>query len=214
MSSPELLVLHALRLAGMADDDAVARRTGLDPYLVTELLLDDEAHGWVTRVDFAGTGGWALTDRGRAADTANLAAELDACGSRPVVEAAHRAFEPLNARLVSTCTDWQLRPTERDRFAANDHSDPAWDTRVLAELAAIDTELARLITPLAAALPRFGGYDDRYRAALAQARTGGREWIAGVGVDSCHAVWMELHEDLLSTLGVARGTEAGTDRPR
>ena len=26
--------------------------------------------------------------------------------------------------------------------------------------------------------------------------------------DSCHTVWMELHEDLLATLGVDRGTEA------
>jgi hypothetical protein len=26
--------------------------------------------------------------------------------------------------------------------------------------------------------------------------------------DSCHTVWFELHEDLLSTLGIRRGDEA------
>jgi hypothetical protein len=26
-----------------------------------------------------------------------------------------------------------------------------------------------------------------------------------VGLDSCHVVWMELHEDLLGTLGLPRG---------
>jgi hypothetical protein len=26
-------------------------------------------------------------------------------------------------------------------------------------------------------------------------------------VDSCHTVWMELHEDLMATLGIQRGAE-------
>jgi hypothetical protein len=28
--------------------------------------------------------------------------------------------------------------------------------------------------------------------------------VAGTGIDSCHVVWMELHEDLISTLGIQR----------
>ena len=51
-----------------ADDDAVARRTGLPRGDVSELLLDAEAFGWVTRVEFGDSRGWALTDRGRAQD--------------------------------------------------------------------------------------------------------------------------------------------------
>jgi hypothetical protein len=27
----------------------------------------------------------------------------------------------------------------------------------------------------------------------------------GVGEDSCHLVWIQLHEDLLATLGLERG---------
>ncbi len=207
MSFKELLVLHAVRLAGMADDAAVARRTGLDPHVVAELLRDDEAYGWVTRVEFAGTGGWTLTEAGRDRDAANLADELQATGGRSAVVAAHTAFEPLNARLVRACTDWQLRPADGDRFATNDHTDPAWDARVLAELAALDRELHCLVTELADTLARFAGYDDRFGQALTRARAGHREWVAGVGVPSCHAVWMELHEDLLSTLGIPRGAE-------
>lgn len=208
-SPPELRVLHAVRLAGMADDAAVARRTGLDPHLVSELLLDAEAYGWVTRVEFAGTGGWALTERGRERDAANLADELQATEARVAVLAANRAFEPLNARLVRACTDWQLRPTAGDRFAANDHADPAWDGQVLDELTAIAVELRTLVSGLAGVLPRFAGYDDRFGQALAHARAGHPDWVAGVGVPSCHAVWMELHEDLLSTLGIPRGADVG-----
>ncbi|WP_341721072.1 transcriptional regulator [Micromonospora sp. FIMYZ51] len=203
-STPGLLVLHAVRVAGMADDLAVARRTGLDQHTVSELLEDDEAYGWVTRVGFAGTNGWTLTERGRDEDARGLAEELDRSGARPAVERAHRRFESLNGRLVRACTDWQLRPSPTDRLAANDHTDPEWDARVLAELATLAAELRPLVGGLCTVLSRFGGYDERFAAALARARAGDTRWVAGVGMASCHAVWMELHEDLLSTLGIAR----------
>lgn len=209
-ASPDgLLVLHAVRVAGVADDAAVAQRTGIDQHRVSDLLQDDEAVGWVTRVAFAGTSGWTLTERGRSEDARRLAEELDATGARDVVEDTARAFEPLNARLVRACTDWQLRPNGQDRLASNDHADPEWDARVLSELAALDRGLHDLIEGLAEPLPRFGCYHKRYAAALAQARAGQHEWVAGIDVASCHTVWMELHQDLLSTLGMRRNPEAG-----
>ncbi|MFY1690867.1 transcriptional regulator [Plantactinospora sp. WMMB782] len=209
-STPELLVLHTVRVTGLAEDAAVARRTGVDPETVSELLKDYEAYGWVTHAEFAGTGGWTLTERGRQEDSARLSGELDRAGARTVVRRAHQEFESLNGRLVKACTDWQLRPSHGDRLAANDHGDPAWDARVLDELATLARELARVVGDLSAVLARFGGYDERFALALARARAGEPGWVAGVGVASCHAVWMELHEDLLSTLGIARGAEQGT----
>ncbi|MEU4475707.1 transcriptional regulator [Micromonospora sp. NPDC023888] len=208
-SSPELSVLHAVRVTGVANDAAVSRRTGIDLDTAAELLGDFEAYGWVTHVEFGGTSGWTLTERGRAQDSRNLREELDQTGARATVEQAHKEFEVLNGRLVQACTDWQLRPAEGDRLTSNDHSDPQWDGRVLDELTVIGTELARLIGALVSVLGRFDGYADRFDAALARARAGEGQWVTGVGVASCHAVWMELHEDLLSTLGIARGTEPG-----
>ncbi|MER7343872.1 transcriptional regulator [Streptomyces aurantiacus] len=207
-STPDLLVLHAVRVTGIADGAAVSRRAGIDRDTVDELLPDFEAYGWVTHVEFAGTGGWTLTERGRAEDTRKLAGELAESGARATVEQAHKAFEVLNGRLVQACTDWQLRPAEGARLASNDHSDPEWDARVLGELTLIGGELRALVDDLTGALARFGGYDERFSAALGRARGGEGQWVAGVGIASCHAVWMELHEDLLSTLGLARGAEA------
>ena len=80
-STPELLTLHAVRLRGMADDAEVAARFELDRSVSDELLLDFEAYGWVTRVDFAGTGGWTLTTAGRREDERRLADELAAVGA-------------------------------------------------------------------------------------------------------------------------------------
>jgi precorrin-2 methylase len=84
-SSPELLTLHAVRVAGMADAAAVARRTGLARAVVEDLLLDDEARGWVSRMAFADLAGWSLTETGRLEGERRLADELDRTGTRPVI---------------------------------------------------------------------------------------------------------------------------------
>lgn len=204
-SQPELLVLHSVRIQGMADDDAVAARFDLDEADTRELLLDDEAYGWVRQAAFAGTAGWSMTERGRAEDDRRLAEELADAGARPVVERVHEAFAPLNARLLQACTDWQLRPEDGDRLTPNTHTDTEWDAGVLAELDDLDAALAPLVAELTAALARFEGYDERFTVALGKARAGRGEWVAGTGIASCHGVWMELHEDLLSTLGIERG---------
>lgn len=204
-SPTELLVLHAVRLRGMADAPAVAARFGLDLDLAAELLGDFEAYGWVTRSDFAGAGGWSLTAAGKARNEQQLAAELAEADAGAVVLAVHRDFLPSNEILQQACTSWQLRPTPDDALAPNRHDDPAWDARVLDALGRIGGELQGLESRLTAVLRRFGGYSARFGDALARGRRGEVGWVTGVGLDSCHTVWMELHEDLLATLGLERG---------
>jgi hypothetical protein len=204
-SSPELLVLHGVRVKGMADGAAVASRFGLDRHVVEELLLDYEAQGWVTRVRFAGTGGWALTAAGRAENERRLAAELEETTARPEVEAVHGEFLTLNSRFLTAVTNWQIRPERADPLAANDHTDWRWDERVLDDLRRLERQLRPVGQQLAAALDRFSGYPERYSAALDKVDRGQRAWVDQPRIDSCHTVWMELHEDLLATLGLERG---------
>ncbi len=204
-SPADLLALHAVRIRGMADDGEVAERFGLDPGLVAELLLDYQAYGWISRVDVAGTRGWTLTRAGFEQNGRRLSAELDDTGTRAAVRSAYQAFLPRNARLQQACTDWQLRPTSTDPLAVNDHFDPTWDRPVIDALDVLDAELVDIVATLAGVLTRFGGYDVRFDAALARVQSGEQQWVTGVGFDSCHTVWMELHEDLLATLGLERG---------
>ena len=203
-SAPDLLVLHALRIAGMADELKVARRYALDPDLVEDLLLDHEAVGLVTRVGFAGLDGWALTERGRAEGERLAAAELDATGARPVVVAAHDDFVPLNTRLLGAMSRWQVRPAAGDPMAANDHTDWAWDEQVLRTLANLSVALRGVEERLVIVLQRFGGYADRFATALAQVDRGRRRYVDEPGLDSAHTVWFQLHEDLLATLNLSR----------
>ncbi|MDI1460624.1 transcriptional regulator [Catellatospora sp. KI3] len=189
-SSPTgLLVLHAVRLRGFADTAAVAARFGLDPAQTGEDLLDAQAYGWVTRSSFSDLSGWSLTGSGYQRNTAQLRDELGSAAAEQTVSAVHDRFVPLNAEATQAFTAWQL-----------DSGRPADILRRLADLA---DELRELEQALTAHLDRFGGYHDRFAAALARS---GQDpaWITGIEVDSCHRIWFELHEDLIATLGIVR----------
>jgi len=206
-SATELLALHGVRLLGFADSARVAGYFGLPADDVEEHLLDAEARGWVRRSGFAGTSGWSMTDAGRAEEERQLAEELDASGARDVAVAAHAAFLPLNRRFGVACTRWQVRPQPWDRMAANDHTDWPWDEAVLRTLTSLGAGLDRALAPLVAALPRFDRHVPRYRAALARVDRGERAWVDAPDRASAHLVWIQLHEDLLATLGIDRGTD-------
>ncbi|MFI6799981.1 transcriptional regulator [Streptosporangium canum] len=206
-SPHDLLVLHAVRITGFGDTPVIAHRYGLDAAETEEALRDAEARGWVEHTAFAGTGGWSLTESGRAENECLLAAELARADGADEVRDVYREFLPLNALLLQACTDWQLRPTAGDRLAVNDHSDPAWDAGILYELAGIDRALLPLADRLGSVLARFRGYDTRFATALARARAGEGAWVDRTDVDSCHRVWFELHEDLVATLGLDRHAE-------
>ena len=148
VSSVEDLALHAPRVLGYADAGRVASRYALDIAPVQELLLDYAAFGWVRHSEFAGSSGWSMTDAGRAEDERRMAAELDAIGrSRDASTEAHAAFVPLNRRFGRACTAWQIRPERGNPMAANDHTDWAWDERVLRTLAGLEVQIGPRLRP-------------------------------------------------------------------
>jgi hypothetical protein len=42
---------------------------------------------------------------------------------------------------------------------------------------------------------------------MEQIRAGDTDWFTKPMIPSYHTVWFEMHEDLLSTLGIERGSE-------
>jgi hypothetical protein len=204
-SPPDLLVLHAVRITGFGNTVAIARRFGLDPTDANEHLLDAQARGWTAHTSFDGTTGWSLTERGRAENQRQLAAELARTGGVSEVRDTYEEFLPLNAALLQACTNWQLKPAPGDRLAPNDHGDAAWDADVLHALTGIEQALGPLNERLTNLLTRFRGYHARFTTALERARAGEHAWVDRTDIDSCHRVWFELHEDLIATLGIDRG---------
>jgi hypothetical protein len=201
------LCLHGVRLLGGPDTGRVAARFGLDYEATQEALLDFEAVGWVSRTEFDGSRAWSLTETGREENERQLAAELDACGGREATARAHAEFVPMNGRFLQAVTDWQLRPMPGAPLASNDHTDFRWDDRVIERLVAMGRRLQSLGDELSGVLTRFDGYSERYATAAERVQAGQTRWVDAIDIDSCHVVWMQLHEDLLATLGLQRGQE-------
>lgn len=201
-----LLVLHTVRLKGFADAEPVASTTGLPVDDVLAELEEARSAGLAVRRD-GRISGWSLTPAGRVDVSARVAAELDDLGARPAVEAAYRRFLGCNKELLGVCTDWQLKLVD-DQQVPNDHSDPAYDERVVKRLRLIDDAVQPVCDDLRNALDRFGRYGPRFSVALTKVEAGEVDWFTKPLIDSYHTVWFELHEDLLATLGIERGSEA------
>ncbi|HEV7861057.1 MAG TPA: MarR family transcriptional regulator [Acidimicrobiia bacterium] len=204
LTDQRLLVLHSLRLRGFVDRDSVAQRTGVDAATVAHILEQACADGHV--VERSGRiSGWILTPDGRAAHAGLLAEELAERGCRSDVELGNEAFLALNEPFKQICTRWQLRPDG----SPNDHGDAAYDAAVVADLEGLHPQAVAVTAGLAEFLPRFGMYEGGFSAALARLRNGDTRALAAPLAASYHDHWMELHQDLLSTLGRERSTADG-----
>ncbi|MEU0479334.1 transcriptional regulator [Streptosporangium sp. NPDC006013] len=200
-TSVDLLVLHTLRCIGSAGLARVSEAAGLPEPDVESELIDLAVAGLVTHVpgDF---GGWSLTEAGRIEDAERISAELDAAGTRATVTEAYDGFLVLNPELLDLCTAWQMRSVDGVAIL-NDHTDPAYDSRVLDRLTDLNRRADAVCAHLYAAMLRFQRYQARLTDALTRARSGELDYVTD-SLASYHAVWFQLHEDLLVTLGMPR----------
>lgn len=202
--SVELVTLHAVRLAGVASEEAVLDRALVSEHEVTEALARAAADGWIEPFHFADTRGWMMTGPGSTHLAQLLAREVEAASAHHVLARTLADFETLNGPFVDRIAAWQLRSTSPDESGFAGAGSEAAET-LLDGLSATATELRRAISALSTALARFGRYPAQLDNAITRARTEGLRWVTGVGVLSCHTVWAELHQDLLSSLGRDRG---------
>jgi hypothetical protein len=204
-SSARLLVLHGLRLKGFSEASGVATLVDVPEADVTEQLEQLRRDELVLYREGRLTG-WALTPAGRTAQEAALRAELDACGGRDEVRGAYKRFLDLNTDLLGICTAWQMK----DETTLNDHADPAYDAGVVDRLRELHSKIEPILDDLEATLDRFHGYRGRLAVALEKVGNGEVDWFTKPLIDSYHTVWFQLHEDLLTTLGIERSQE-GTE---
>lgn len=203
VSRSSLLALHAIRLGGFVDTQAVADRYRMPVGLAESHVRDFRERGWISYFRFGTDAGWSLTESGRAENERLLADELSECGAKTFAADVYRMFLPLNARLVQACTAWQVTTLPDGSMRDNDHQDAQWDRPILTELESLAKELVPLTIQLTERLARFSGYDTRFAAALSLAADN-PEMVTGTTHDSAHRVWFEMHEDLIATLGMDR----------
>jgi hypothetical protein len=201
-SDPRFLVLHGLRLKGFAEPPAVAAAVGLDPSTVESHLpglADDELAARRT----GSISGWTLTRTGRQVQQELAAKDLADSGTTATVRVHYERFLEHNGELLAVCTDWQVRGD-----AINDHADAAYDRGVLARLDAVHHAVVPVVQDLAGTLLRYTPFAQRLGGAIERVRTGAHDYVTKPIIDSYHTVWFELHEDLLTSLGIDRSQEA------
>jgi hypothetical protein len=86
----------------------------------------------------------------------------------------------------------------------NDHSDSDYDHGVIDRLGQQHERAQRPLDQLAELEQRLGEYTRRLDEAYDKVLAGEIDFVSGARVDSYHAVWFELHEDLLRMLGRER----------
>lgn len=211
-SDPAFLALHVLRVRGVTDTAEIAAVTGFDEPSVVAVMEQHRANDFVT-LRTGSLPGWSLTQFGRDEDAQLAARELDDAGARGTVENLYSDFMELNASLLRLCTDWQLLPPVDNKTPPelNRHDDADYDAGVIAHLGKVDDAVQPICAGLADALARFSSYGRRLATARSRVEAGDNDWMTKPMIDSYHSVWFELHEDLLATLGIERGSEEGAE---
>jgi hypothetical protein len=201
VSHPTFVTFHALRIKGFATVESLVDLTGhepghvqshLDGFLAAEHAQFREARKL-----------WQITPGGKVAHGAQVAAERAAAAEAvAAVQSEYHGFLTLNEQFKELCTDWQLRNGE-----PNDHSDTKYDAKQIKRLVSLDDSAQPIVSAFGAAMARHQPYAPRLTGALSRLHGGDHKQFTGVMCNSYHDVWMELHEDLLITLGIDRAAE-------
>jgi pyruvate,orthophosphate dikinase len=190
---------------GQTIADALLADVGIVGKLLDQLVVD----GLAATV----AGAYRLTDAGK--ERADELLSSDRAGwDGTAAGQALDAFVALDKRMKEAVTAWQLRPPSSGdgEPEVNDHSDAAYDAKVLATLEAIGADTDAWLAPLETQSRRLRGYRPRLARALELAKGGDQRYVASPRVDSFHGIWFELHEDLIQLAGRTRAEEVDAGR--
>ncbi|MFZ7088799.1 PEP-utilizing enzyme [Curtobacterium sp. RRHDQ10] len=180
----EFTVLQALRVRGFATTEQIVESTGLSEAVIDATLAGTDERGH-TQVTGGKRALHALTPAGRARSVL-LADDRLAKADRATITGVYESFLFPNRDFKQLITDAQ------------------GGASVDALLDSVHEQIGGVLTELVAVDPRFDRYRDRFEAAIAGFRSGDRDALARPLSGSYHDVWMELHEDLIATLGRVR----------
>jgi len=198
-SDPTLRVLHVLWLKGVADVAALAEHTGM-PAAEVDQVAARAAEGGLARWRGGRVAGWTLTPQGRCRHRDLLAAERESGGSGEATANAFNELAQLERRFEELCSDWQLRTAGANQVP-NDHEDDSYDRWVVLRVGALNLRVQPICDRLGESVERMAGYGPRLMRALARLQEGDRNSFMRPLAGSYHEVWMELHADLVATVG-------------
>ncbi len=202
-ADPTFLVLHTLRIRGFVSVDALtsALTSESDVCVRTLERLGEEGLAYHRQGHISG---WTLTPAGRDMHLSELQRDRQRTNCVELLHPVYSEFVVRNSEFKQLCTDWQLRTGTGDGLIPNDHEDTEYDRAVIDRLVAFDRDNEPLLGQLGQALERLSGYRPRLSAAARAVAGGQLDRFTAPLSDSYHDIWMELHQDLILTLGVER----------
>jgi DNA-binding MarR family transcriptional regulator len=192
----ELAVLQAVRLKGRVTPADLATTLGEDLDGITATVEQLTESGLLIE----GTT-LRISPSGRARLETLLAEERKDVDSAAIA-AAYHDFRAVNTDFKSLVTDWQLKGGPKGKPNAHDNAE--YDAAVLARLDDVHSRVVPIIGAAATQLPRLNAYSSKLLVALGKVKNGETAWLARPLIDSYHTVWLELHEELISAVGLTR----------
>jgi hypothetical protein len=199
MSDIRQQVLHGLAVLKAAPVAAIARRTGLSPDAVEAELAAAEAAGRTVRAGER----WTLAPLARLALQADYSRRFADVRADAGIAEANASFETINVACKQLMTDWQVITVAGQKIP-NDHSDAAYDARIIDRLGALHERAEPVLARLEAGIPAVGFYRKALLEALEKAEDGDIAWVSDAASESYHTLWFELHEELIRALGGRR----------
>lgn len=196
----EFEVLHSLRVKGLAKPEVLRGLSGI-PVDTLESVCQSLADQGFVMIRGGAMPGYMLTPAGKAEAERLLKQDEATEEARDALVAFDERFLPFNTDFKKICHRWQMKGDDE----ANDHTDAEYDAAVIAELAAFHTSFQPELATVGEALPRFSRYEGRLADALQRVQDGDAGAFARPLYDSYHDIWMELHNDVVLSIGRERG---------
>ena len=196
----EFLVLHALRMKGIAAPDDIEAAWGVAG--AEDHLTRLAGEGLCQFRDLPRGAGYLLLPPGRERHAELLGALRDEVGddAHAALCGVYDRFAPLNDEFKALCEKWQMRAG-----ALNDHSDHEYDEARISDLDDLHARFLPLVMRAGRAVAHFAKYPPRFKNALKELTDDGDlDYFTKPLIDSYHTVWFEFHEDLIATLGRER----------
>lgn len=192
-------VLNAVALKKMASASVVAKVVGSDTADVETAFERLAEQGLVVVAN-----GSALPTDAAEPALAEAAIRFYAdVRSDALIASLVEKFEVVNSHFLKTMSSWQLIDVG-GRKIANNHTDSAYDDKVIFRLGRLIQQLQPLLSALAEHDRRFSTYARRFAATTHAIDRGQHDLVSSPTADSVHNIWFEFHEDLLRTLGRER----------
>lgn len=194
-----MLTLHGLAIKKHGSAADVAQITGLSAEAVGEELEAAVASGRAVKTGEK----YMLQPAAQVALKMGYGRDFASLRANTAMQAAYDDFERINEQLKSLITEWQTL-TIAGQKVQNDHSDKAYDDKIIDRLGDLHERTEPVLERFAAGLPRLAVYNELLTEALEKAEAGNIAWISDARCMSYHTVWFELHEDLIRVLARTR----------